>query len=442
MKKFISAFSFLLFTLLFSEVALAGELSEPGTSVVNSGDTAFVLISAALVLLMTPGLAFFYGGMVRRKNILSVLIQCFILICALSIQWVLFGYSLAFGPDLGGIIGNLNWIGLRGVGSEPNAAYAATIPHQAFMIFQCMFAVITPALIIGAFAERIKFSSFFIFMMLWATFVYDPIAHWVWGAGGWLRNLGALDFAGGTVVHINAGVAALVMCLLIGKRESYRKQPFAPHNLPFTVLGTGLLWFGWFGFNAGSALSAGGLAANAFVVTNTAAAAAGLTWAFIDWKQNGSTTMLGVATGAVAGLATITPACGYVSPLSAILIGMTASVICFYTVVLMKPRLGYDDSLDVFGVHGVGGILGTLAAGLFAQRAINAAGNDGLFFGNAHQFLIQLLGVLATIAFSAIGTFVLYKITDALLGMRVTEGDEIVGLDITQHKEAGYTVLE
>jgi Amt family ammonium transporter len=360
----------------------------------------------------------------------------------LSIQWVLFGYSLAFGPDLGGIIGNLDWIGLRGVGAEPNATYAATIPHQAFMIFQCMFAVITPALIIGAFAERIKFSSFFIFMMLWATFVYDPIAHWVWGAGGWLKNLGALDFAGGTVVHINAGVAALVMCLLIGKRESYRKQPFAPHNLPFAVLGTGLLWFGWFGFNAGSALAANGLAANAFVTTNTAAAAAGLMWAFIDWKKNGSPTMLGVATGAIAGLATITPACGYVSPLSAILIGMTASVICFYTVVLMKPRLGYDDSLDVFGVHGVGGILGTLAAGLFAQRTINAAGNDGLFFGNAHQFLIQLLGVFATIAFTAIGTFVLYKIVDALLGMRVTEGDEIIGLDITQHKEAGYTVLE
>ena len=443
MMKKIPAITMPILLILFSATAFAEETSGAATpQAINSGDTAFVLISAALVLLMTPGLAFFYGGMVRRKNILSILMQCFVLICVISLQWILYGYSLAFGPDVGGVLGSLKWIGLNGVGAAPNADYAATIPHQAFMIFQAMFAIITPALIIGAFAERIKFSSFFLFMILWATFVYDPIAHWVWGSGGWLRNLGVLDFAGGSVVHINAGIAALVMCMLIGKREGYRKQPFAPHNLPFTVLGVGLLWFGWFGFNAGSALSAGGLAVNAFVTTNTAAAAAGLMWALIEWRQNGSPTMLGAATGAVAGLATITPAFGYVSPLSAILIGMMASVICFYAVALIKPRLGYDDSLDVFGVHGVGGILGMLATGIFAEKAINAAGNDGLLFGNAHQFLSQLFGVLVTITVSAIGTFVLYKIVDALLGMRVTEGDEILGLDITQHKEAGYTVLE
>jgi Amt family ammonium transporter len=441
--KRIPASVLIFFAIIFCAGNVLAE-NATGTAInaVNSGDTAFVLISAALVLFMTPGLAFFYGGMVRRKNMLSVLMQCFALMCVLALQWILFGYSLAFGPDVGGIIGSLKWIGLNGVGMEPNPDYAATIPHQTFMIFQCMFAVITPALIIGAVAERIKFSSFFLFMILWATFVYDPIAHWVWGAGGWLRNLGVLDFAGGGVVHINAGIAALVMCLLMGKREGYQKQPFPPHNLPFTVLGTGLLWFGWFGFNAGSALSASGLASNAFVTTNTAAAAAGLTWALIEWKQNGSPTMLGAATGAVAGLATITPACGYVNPLSAIFIGMMASAVCFHAVALIKPKFGYDDSLDVFGVHGVGGILGILATGIFAQKAINAAGNDGLLFGNFHQFLVQLLDVLVTVGFSAIGTFVLYKAVDAFLGMRVTEEDEIIGLDITQHKEAGYTVLE
>jgi ammonium transporter, Amt family len=409
---------------------------------INSGDTAFVLVSAALVLVMTPGLAFFYGGMVRRKNILSVLMQCFILMCVISVQWVLWGYSLAFGPDFHHVIGGLAWLGLTGVGGEPYAAYAPTIPHQVFMIYQCMFAVITPALIIGAFAERIRFSSFLVFMVLWATLVYDPMAHWVWGDGGWLKELGALDFAGGTVVHVNAGVAALVMALLIGKREHYNGEAYPPHNMPLVVLGTGLLWFGWFGFNAGSALAAGGLAGNAFVTTNTAAAMAGLTWALLEWRQSGAPTLLGAATGAVAGLVAITPACGFVSPLAAIAIGATVSLICYVAVVTVKARLGYDDALDVFGVHGIGGMWGALATGLFANQAVNGAGANGLFHGNPRQFLIQLLAVGVSIAFTGAMTFGLFKFVDALLGMRVTEREEIVGLDLSQHKEAGYTVVE
>ncbi len=407
---------------------------------INSGDTAFVMVSSALVLIMTPGLAFFYGGMVRRKNILSILMQCFILLCALSIQWVLFGYSLAFGPDLGGVVGSLDWVGLKGVGIEAGP-YADNLPHQVFMIFQCMFAVITPALIVGAFAERIKFSSFLVFMLLWATLVYDPVAHWVWGAGGWLGELGALDFAGGTVVHVNAGVAALVMAVLIGKREGYKRQPFSPHNMPFVLLGAALLWFGWFGFNAGSALAADGLAGNAFITTNVAAAAAGLAWVLIEWKQHGSPTALGAATGVVAGLVAITPACGFVTPMAAIPIGAAAAVLSYLAVVLLKGRLGYDDSLDVFGVHGVGGIWGALATGIFASPAVSP-GAEGLLSGDPGQLLVQVVGVAVTIAFSGIMTLVLYKIVDALLGMRVDRQQEIMGLDLTQHKEAGYTVVD
>ncbi len=408
---------------------------------VNGGDTAFVLMSAALVLFMTPGLAFFYGGLVRRKNFLSVLMQCFILICVITLQWVILGYSLSFGANsLGGLIGGLNFLGLSGVGMEPSPDYGTTIPHLAFMAFQGMFAVITPALIIGAFAERIKFSGFLVFMVIWATLVYDPVCHWVWGVGGWMRNLGALDFAGGTVVHINAGVAALVMALLIGKREGYKGGPFTPHHLPFVVLGASVLWFGWFGFNAGSALAADGAAANAFVTTNISTAAAGLTWALIEWKHNGSPTMLGAATGAVAGLVAITPACGFVGPMAAIPIGAGSSALGFVAVAVIKPRLGYDDTLDVFGVHGVGGVWGALATGIFAQKSVG--GTDGLLFGNFHQFGVQAVSVLATIAYAAVMTFVLYKLVDAVIGMRVTKKDEIVGLDISQHREAGYTVLE
>jgi len=410
----------------------------------NTGDTAWVLISSALVLGMTiPGLAFFYGGLVRRKNVLSILMQCFIITCVISLQWVLFGYSLAFGPDTGlGIIGSLKWAGLNFVGGQPNADYAATIPHQLFMIFQAMFAIITPALIIGAFAERMKFSAFLIFTVLWATLVYDPLAHWVWGTGGWLRNLGALDFAGGIVVHVSSGVSALTLAILLGKRCGYAQQPFRPHNLPFTVLGAALLWFGWFGFNAGSALGANELAVNAFVTTHIAAAAAGLTWALIEWWHHGAPTILGAATGVVAGLVAITPACGFVNPMNAIFIGILVALFCYIAVVMIKSWLGYDDSLDAFGVHGVGGVWGTLATGLFAEKAVNAAGADGLFFGNTKLFLIQLMLVIVVPLFAAAMTWIIFKAVDALVGMRVEKQDEIVGLDLTQQSESAYTVVE
>ena len=403
----------------------------------DSGDTGWVLASAALVFIMTPGVAFFYGGMARRKNILSILMQCFIIACLISLQWVLYGYSLSFGPDTGhGIIGNLEWVGLRSVGFQPNPDYAGTIPHLAFMIFQAMFAIITPALIVGAFAERIKFSAFTILMLLWATFVYDPIAHWVWGTGGWLKNMGALDFAGGIVVHVSSGVSALVMAIMIGKRLGYSKQPFAPHNLPLTVLGGVLLWFGWFGFNAGSALGAGGIAAHAFVATNIAAAAAGLMWALIEWQQHGAPTMLGAVTGVVAGLVAITPACGFVGVLSAIAIGALGGIFSYLAVAVLKLKAGYDDSLDVFGVHGIGGMWGTLATGLFAQKAINEAGANGLFFGNVKLLLVQGLYLIVCIAYAAAMTWMLFLLVDALFGMRVTKDDEMVGLDLAQHHEA------
>ncbi|HNY49748.1 MAG TPA: ammonium transporter [Smithella sp.] len=409
----------------------------------NSGDTAWVLTASALVLLMTiPGLAFFYGGLVRRKNVLSILMQCFVIVCVVSLQWMLFGYSLAFGPDFHGIIGKLDWMGLAGVGSLPNPDYSKGIPHYAFMIFQAMFAIITPALIIGAYAERVKFSAFLVFTLLWTTFVYDPLAHWVWGVGGWMRNLGALDFAGGIVVHVSSGISALVLALLLGKRIGYNHQPIRPHNLPFTVLGAALLWFGWFGFNAGSALAADGLAANAFVTTHIATAAAGLTWALVEWWHNGTPTILGAATGAVAGLVAVTPACGFVNPMNAMFIGMIVAVVCYIAVAIIKGKLGYDDSLDAFGVHGVGGTVGTIATGLFAEKVVNAAGADGLLFGNAHQLYVQSLSLIVTVAFAAIMTFILFKIVDAMMGMRVEEHNEIVGLDLTQQSEAAYTVIE
>ena len=407
----------------------------------NSGDTAWVMISTALVMLMTPGLAFFYGGMVRRKNILSVLMQCFFILCLVSVLWVVYGYSLAFAPG-NGFLGGLQWSLLNGVGLEPYADYSATIPHQAFMIFQAMFAVITPALIIGAFAERMKFSSFVVFIVLWLTLVYAPVCHWVWGVGGFLRNMGALDFAGGTVVHINAGIAALVMALLIGPRKNVHKHVPSPHNLPFVALGTALLWFGWFGFNADSALAANGLAVNAFVVTNVAAAAAGLSWAVIEWFRVGKPTFFGVASGAVAGLVAITPAAGYVNVAGALAIGLSVSAFCYLAAAVIKPRLGYDDALDAFGVHCIGGIWGALATGLFATKLVNAAGSDGLLYGNPAQFIVQIKAVVITAVYSAIVTVVLYKLIDALMGMRVSPRDEDVGLDLTQHHERAYTMLE
>ena len=406
----------------------------------NSGDTAFMLVSAALVMLMTPGLALFYGGMVRSKNVLGTIMQNFILLGLISVLWAIYGYSLAFGPDVGHFIGNLDWVGLAGVGFEPFKAYSETIPHQTFMIYQAMFAIITPALITGAFAERMKFSAFLVFMVLWFTLVYCPVAHWVWGDGGWLKNLGALDFAGGTVVHINAGIAALAAALVVGKRQGYGNHAtFIPHNLPMTILGAGLLWFGWFGFNAGSALAAGALASSAFTATHLATAAATLSWVGAEWMVRGKPTTLGAASGAVAGLVAITPAAGYVGPMSAIIIGLVAGIIC-YLAVLAKPRLGYDDSLDVVGVHCVGGIIGALCTGLFATKLVNPAGGDGLFFGNPGQFVIQLIAVGVTLVFSFVVSYILFKILDATMGLRVTPEDEVAGLDITEHQETAYNL--
>ncbi|MBP1747529.1 MAG: ammonia channel protein [Deltaproteobacteria bacterium] len=407
---------------------------------IDTGDTAWVLVSTALVMLMTPGLAFFYGGMVGRKNVLGILMQCMFILCIISIQWVLFGYSLSFGPGRG-FWGGFEWAGLRGVGSTPNAAYAATIPHQLFMAFQMMFAIITPALIIGAFAERMKFAAFVIFTLLWATFVYDPVCRWVWGSGGWLKEMGVIDFAGGIVVHINAGIAALMTAIFIGKRNGGSKA-ILPHNLPFTILGTGLLWFGWFGFNAGSSLGANAIAVNAFVVTNTAGAAAGLTWAILDWFLNEKPTVLGTVTGAVGGLAAITPAAGYVSAFSAIIIGVVVSLLSYTAVSVMKPRFGYDDALDVFGVHCIGGIWGTIAAGLFASQAVNPEGPNGLFFGNPKLFYVQLIATGVTLAYSFTASFIIYKAIDIFMKVRVREKEEIIGLDLTQHHEKAYTVLE
>ena len=412
---------------------------EPAAPAVDTGDTAWMLASAGLVLLMTPGLALFYGGLVRRKNVLSILMQCFMAMCLVTVQWILIGYSLSFGPDVKGLVGGLKWAFLNTVGADPNPDYAATIPHSAFMAFQLKFAIITPALIIGAFAERIRFSAFCLFTLLWVTVVYDPVAHWVWGVGGFLRRMGALDFAGGTVVHINAGMAALAAALVLGKRVGSMSPP---HNLPLAILGAGMLWFGCFGFNAGSALGANGLAANAFVTTHVATAVAGLTWAICDWALHRKPTTLGMITGAVAGLVSITPACGFVTPMSAVWIGAGASAVCFIFVTFVKAKFGYDDTLDAFGVHGIGGIWGALATGLWATKSVNAAGADGLFYGHPAQFIIQLKATLVTMVFSFVVSFILFKIVDRIVGLRVAESEERIGLDLTQHKEAAYTMID
>lgn len=404
---------------------------------IDTGDTAWMLASAALVLLMTPGLGLFYGGMVRTKNVLGTIMHSFIIIALITVQWVLWGYSLAFGPDVGGIIGSLSWFGLNGVGLDPYPDYAATVPHQAFMIYQAMFAIITPALITGAIAERMKFSTFVVFALLWATFVYDPIAHWVWGVGGWIRKLGALDFAGGTVVHISSGISALAAALLVGKRRGFGRDPMGPHNLPMTILGAAILWFGWFGFNAGSAIAAGKLSTSAFVVTHIATAAAALSWPAAEWVYRGKPTTLGAASGAVAGLVAITPGSGFVGPMSALVIGVAAGVFCYMGVV-GKNRFGYDDSLDVVGVHGVGGTWGALATGLFASKAINDAGENGLFFGNPGLFGVQLLAVLATWVYAFVMTLIILKVLDWTMGLRVSEEEEEMGLDLSQHSETGY----
>src|SRR5947208_9580214 len=407
------------------------------TSNISAGDTAWLLASAALVMLMTPALGFFYGGLVRRKNVLATIMHSFFILCLISVQWVLWGYTLAFGPDHDGLIGGLDWLALRGVGQDPGP-YAPTVPHEAYMVFQMMFAVITPALITGAFAERKRFKAFVVFTLLWATFVYDPVAHWVWG-GGWLGQLGALDFAGGTVVHITSGVSALVAALVLGRRVGYGRDALEPHDATMTVLGASLLWFGWFGFNAGSAITAGGLAANAFVVTNTAAAMAALTWMTVSWLHKGAPSVLGAAAGAVAGLVAITPASGFVDVSASILIGLGAGTFCYVGIQLAK-RLKVDDALDVFGVHGVGGMWGALATGIFATVAVNAAGANGAAYGNLAQLGTQAIAVIASATYSAVMTFVILKVIGIFVGLRVPEQEEVLGLDASQHREAAYQI--
>jgi Amt family ammonium transporter len=404
---------------------------------VNTGDTAWILISSALVMLMTPGVALFYGGMVRRKNVLSTIMMSFVCLGLVGILWVLYGYSLSFGSDNGGFIGGLDFIGLAGVGQEPSSIYASTVPHLAFMIFQAMFAIITVALFTGAVVERMKFGALLAFSVLWLTVVYCPITHWVWGNSGWLGSLGVLDFAGGAVVHINAGISALALAMLLGRRRGFPQEPMEPNNIPMVVLGAGLLWFGWFGFNAGSALVSDGLAASAFVATNTSAAAAALTWMVVSWIHR-RPTILGMVTGAIAGLATITPAAGFVTPLAGIPIGIVAAVVCYYIMLLLKTKLGFDDSLDVFAVHGAGGILGMLATGIFASLAVNSAGADGLLAGNRVQLLNQLLGVVAVGAYAFAVTWILGKLVDVTVGLRVGQSEETVGLDLSQHGERAY----
>jgi Amt family ammonium transporter len=390
------------------------------------------------VMLMTPGLALFYAGMVRGKNVLGTIMQSFIILAMISLEWVLWGYSMSFGPDHVGIIGGLEWFGLKGVGMASSPNYGPTIPHLAFMIFQCMFAVITPALITGAFAERMKFTAFLVFTLLWATFVYNPLAHWVWGAGGWIGKMGAMDFAGGTVVHISSGFSALAAALVVGRRLGFGSTAYIPHNLPMTIAGAALLWFGWFGFNAGSALAANGLAASAFVVTHIASSVAALSWLLVEWFHKGKPTTLGAATGAVTGLVAITPASGFVGPVSAIIIGALAGMIC-YVGVLLKSKFRYDDSLDVVGIHGLGGTWGALATGLFASKAVNEAGSNGLFFGNPGQLVTQFVSVIVTIVFAFVMTFVILKFVNAVIGIRVRDEEEEKGIDISLHDEKAYS---
>jgi len=424
------------------------------TPSVNTGDTAWMIVATAFVLLMSiPGLALFYGGLVRRKNVLNVFMQCFILVSVISIEWVICGYSLSFGSSKGFLapyIGGLDWAFLNNIKITDLSPYfishsqigldgkaIGTIPHVVFIMYQCMFAVITPALIIGAFAERINFKGFFVFSILWSLFIYNPVAHWVWATDGWLLKLGALDFAGGTVVHINAGVAAIVTAIMLGRRRDYKDHALPPHNITYVVMGAGLLWVGWFGFNAGSGLAADGLAGNALMVTHICAATAAITWVLLDWFIDKKPTVVGISTGAVAGLVAITPAAGFVGITGALAIGVIVSLVCFCMVAYIKPKLGYDDSLDAFGVHGVGGILGAILTGVFASPLVQSA-YSGAIYGNFKQLLIQFIAVFATIIYSGIGTFILFKITEKFIGIRATDKQEAIGMDETQHGETAY----
>ncbi|MBV6340582.1 ammonium transporter [Candidatus Magnetobacterium casensis] len=402
----------------------------------DSGNTAWMLASTALVMLMTPGIGLFYGGMVRRKNVLGTMIQGFAILSVVSVIWVLWGYTLAFGPDIGGVIGGLNWFMLNGI-SEESAQRAGTVPHLIFAMYQGMFAAITPAIITGVFAERMKFSALLVFTVLWVTFVYAPVCHWMWG-GGWMGEImGVLDFAGGVVVHISAAVSAVAALIIIGKRRGYGVMAMPPNNLPLTVLGGGLLWFGWFGFNAGNAGSTGGVAATALVSTNTAAGAAALAWLFIEWRHVGRPTVLGIVSGAITGLVAITPAAGYVTPMASIVIGAVAGLLC-YIAVMLKQRFGYDDSLDVVCIHGVGGTWGAAAAGLFASQAVNPLGVNGVFYGNPPVLAIQVIAVLGTYIFVFTASFVVLKTVDISIGLRVDEETEYTGIDKAQHGESGF----
>ena len=425
-----------------AKLLAGGSAGAYNSSAVNTGDTAWVLTAAALVMLMTPAVGFFYGGMVRSKNVVSVIKQSVVILALVSIQWVLLGYSLAFGKDIGGgILGGLSFFGLYGVGYAPNPIYASTIPQLAFMIFQAMFAIITPALIIGAFVERIRFRTLVVFVLLWATLVYDPIAHWVWNPDGWLHQLGALDFAGGTVVHASSGFAALAAAIVVGKRIGFKKgEATEANNVPLTILGAALLWFGWFGFNAGSALSASPLAVSAFVVTNIAAAAAALTWMTLSWVQNGRPSALATVTGAVCGLVVITPASGFVGPMSSIAIGVIGGLVTYLMLLLRTKKMEIDDTLDVWAAHGMGGLTGALLTGVFAEKVINSAGANGLLFGNPQQLLVQIIAVAATVTYSFVVTFLLLKIL-SIMGLRVTDREEAIGLDIAAHGEEGYRIL-
>ena len=402
----------------------------------NAGDTAWVLISAALVFIMTPGLALFYGGMVRSKNVLTTIMQSMFVLGLISVEWVILGYAMTFGTDVSGFIGSLDKIGLAGVGMK--IMEGGTIPELAFVAFQCMFAALTPALITGAFAERLRFSAFCFFILLWAIFIYNPMAHWVWG-GGFLSKLGALDFAGGLVIHILSGVSGLTICLLLGKRRGYGHVAMLPHNLPMSVLGAALLWFGWFGFNAGSALGANALAANAFVATQAAAAAGLIGWVLAEWYINKKPTVLGAISGCIAGLVAITPAAGFVGPMASVFIGLIGGLVCYTAVAVMKHRLGYDDSLDAFGIHGIGGTWGSIATGIFATTAVNPAGANGLIYGETHLFIAQVISTVVAYALAICGSYVLYKIVDHFISMRVDEAEEIAGLDLVEHGERGYS---
>ena len=401
----------------------------------NTGDTAWVLISAALVFIMTPGLALFYGGMVRGKNVLTTIMQSMFVLGLISVEWIIIGYAMTFGTDISGFIGSLDKVGLAGVGLA--IMENGTIPELAFVAFQCMFAALTPALITGAFAERMRFSAFCIFILLWAVFIYNPMAHWVWG-GGFLASLGALDFAGGLVIHILSGVSGLTICLLLGRRHGYGKKAMVPHNLPMTVLGAALLWFGWFGFNAGSALGANELAANAFVVTQAAAAAGLVAWVLLEWRFDGKPTILGAVSGCIAGLVAITPAAGFVAPMPSIIIGIGGGAICYTAVAVLKKKLGYDDSLDAFGIHGLGGTWGSLATGIWATTSVNPAGANGLYYGETDLFVAQVISTAVAYALAICGSYVLYKVVDYFISMRVDETEEIAGLDLVEHGERGY----